>query len=269
MLLLAPALTYLADKYTEAELQHWQREGTIDVAHYAFEQDAPLRYDYHLDGLRYLQPVPPPAPTMIIHGRNDEVIPIENSRRYVATYLEQTQLVEVDSDHRLNDQLDLIWQQVRSFLLDQEADMTQRLKKIEDAETILDDFNGFHDGFIKQLILKSSDEFKGWGHQLCTGNLSLEIIFAHYNFAAGERPHTQLVAAEFRQVKDLSINFSGQAHEWSILNVLVTESTRTRADGSSEPCFKAVFLQNRLESNEWKPNEDLAFTSAESVFREI
>ena len=117
MLLLAPALTYLSGKYTEAELQQWQREGTIDVAHYAFEKEVPLRYDYHLDGLRYLQPVPPPAPTMIIHGRNDEVVPIENSRRYVARYPSQIQLVEVDSDHRLNDQLDLIWQHARSFLL--------------------------------------------------------------------------------------------------------------------------------------------------------
>ena len=117
MLQLAPALTYLIGKYTEPELQHWQREGTIDVAHYAFEKEVPLRYDYHLDGLRYLQPVPPPAPTMIIHGRNDEVVPIENSRRYVATHPDQTELVEVDSDHRLNDQLDLIWEHVRSFLL--------------------------------------------------------------------------------------------------------------------------------------------------------
>ena len=118
LFLLAPALTYLTGKYTEAELQHWLREGTINVAHFAFEQEIPLRYDYHLDGLRYLQPVPPPAPLLIIHGRNDEVVPIENSRRYAASFPDQTHLVEVDSDHRLNDQLDLIWEYVQSFLLD-------------------------------------------------------------------------------------------------------------------------------------------------------
>jgi pimeloyl-ACP methyl ester carboxylesterase len=118
MLLLAPALTYLAGKYTEPELQQWQRKDTFNVAHYAFEQEVPLRYDYHLDGLRYLQPVPPPAPMLIIHGRNDEVVPIENSRKPVASHPDQIQLVEVDSDHRLNDQLDLIWEHARSFLLD-------------------------------------------------------------------------------------------------------------------------------------------------------
>ena len=37
--------------------------------------------------------------------------------------------------------------------------MDQKLKTIEDAESILDYFNGFHDGFIKQFTLKSQDEF--------------------------------------------------------------------------------------------------------------
>ena len=107
----------MTGKYTEPELQQWQREGTINIAHYAFEQGPPLRYDYHLDGLRFLEPVSPPAPVLIIHGRNDEVVPVENSRRYAATYPDNTRLVEVDSDHRLNDQLDLIWEHVQSFLL--------------------------------------------------------------------------------------------------------------------------------------------------------
>lgn len=59
----------------------------------------------------------PPTRILIIHGQNDEVVPLKNSRSYVASYQDQTQLVEVDSDHRLNDQLDLIWEHVRSFLL--------------------------------------------------------------------------------------------------------------------------------------------------------
>ena len=143
------------------------------------------------------------------------------------------------------------------------------VRTIKDAESILDYFNGFHDGFIKQLTLKSQDEFKDWGHQLCTGELSLEIVFAHYNYAAGERPHTQLVEAEFRQVKELSINFSGQSHEWSILNVLVRESTRIREDGSGEPCFRMVLLQNHLEGDKWQPHEDLVFTFLEAAFYEI
>jgi hypothetical protein len=31
-------------------LAMWQREGAVNVTHYAFEQEVPLRYDYHLPG---------------------------------------------------------------------------------------------------------------------------------------------------------------------------------------------------------------------------
>lgn len=117
MVLLAPALTYLTGKYTEAELQQWQQAGAIDTAHYAFAREIPLRYDYYLDGRHYLEPVPPPTRMLIIHGQNDAVVPIEHSRQYAAGYPGQTQLVEVGSDHRLNDQLDLIWEHAQSFLL--------------------------------------------------------------------------------------------------------------------------------------------------------
>jgi pimeloyl-ACP methyl ester carboxylesterase len=131
MLLLAPALSYLAGRRSRAEFEQWKREGSVKVAHYAFQQEVPLRYDYHLDGLRYLEAVPPPAPLMIIHGRKDEVVPIEHSREYAAEFPDQVQLVEVDSDHRLNDRLDLIWGQVQVFLLGQLSilNRSQRTKK--------------------------------------------------------------------------------------------------------------------------------------------
>lgn len=45
-------------------------------------------------------------PTVVIHGRADDVVPIESSRRFGAP------LIEVDDDHRLNDSLSLILRQV-------------------------------------------------------------------------------------------------------------------------------------------------------------
>lgn len=117
MLLLAPALAYLKDKYPETIWQQWQQEGTLSVEHYAFGGEVPLRYDYHRDGLRYCELLPSPIPLLIIHGRQDEVVPIDHSRRYVARYPDHTQLLEVEAGHQLNEQLDFIWDQVRSFLL--------------------------------------------------------------------------------------------------------------------------------------------------------
>ena len=142
------------------------------------------------------------------------------------------------------------------------------LKTIDDAEAILDYFNGFHDGFIKRIILKSSDEFEAWAQQRCTGNLDLELTLAHYNYAAGQRPYNQLVFAEFQRVQELNVDFGGQAHEWSILNMLITESVRSREDGSSEPCFKVVLRQSRLEGTQWTPHEDLVFTCLGALFIE-
>jgi pimeloyl-ACP methyl ester carboxylesterase len=116
MLLLAPLLAYQPVICSAAELQQWENEGSINVPHYAFTSELPLRYDFHTDGLHYRQPVPPPVPVMIIHGQKDEVIPIAHSRQYVASFPEKTQLIEVDSDHRLNDQLEFIWKQAQLFI---------------------------------------------------------------------------------------------------------------------------------------------------------
>jgi pimeloyl-ACP methyl ester carboxylesterase len=116
MLLLAPVLSYQPVMCSAAELQQWEAEGSINVPHYAFTPESPLRYDFHTDGLHYRQPVPPPTPVMIIHGQNDEVIPIAHSRQYAASFPDKVQLIEVDSDHRLNDQLELIWEQTQLFL---------------------------------------------------------------------------------------------------------------------------------------------------------
>jgi fermentation-respiration switch protein FrsA (DUF1100 family) len=117
MLLLAPALAWLSGGLSAEELAQWEALGVAPVFHYAFEKQVPLRYGLQVDGLRYLQPVPPPAPITIVHGIRDDTVPIEGSRDYAAAYPDQVQLIEVDSDHQLNDQLPFIWEHVLAFLL--------------------------------------------------------------------------------------------------------------------------------------------------------
>jgi pimeloyl-ACP methyl ester carboxylesterase len=104
LLLLAPALSYLHD-VGDVEFK---------VFHFGFNQEIPLRADFGRDGVLYAQPVPPPAPLTIIHGRHDDVVPIANSRRYAAQYPDQVQLIDVDAGHRLSDQLDLIWERLQA-----------------------------------------------------------------------------------------------------------------------------------------------------------
>lgn len=111
LILLAPALQY-GRLTSEAERAQWQRDGFLPVHHFAFDKEIPLRYQMELDGRQYNHRVAPPAPITIIHGKHDNVVPIELSRQYAASYPEQVELIEVDSDHRLSDQLSLIWQQL-------------------------------------------------------------------------------------------------------------------------------------------------------------
>jgi hypothetical protein len=123
MLLLAPAVVWLSGGLSEQELQQWEEAGAAPVFHPAFDREVPIRYDLHLDGLRYLEPVPPAAPAVIIHGRGDRTVPIAHSRAFAADYPDDVRLIEVQADHDLNQHLDLVWDTVQSFLLEVDGDM--------------------------------------------------------------------------------------------------------------------------------------------------
>jgi len=117
MLLLAPGLSWLSGGLSQEELEQWQKAGAEPIFHYAFEEEIPLRYDLHVDGLHYLEPIPPATPITIIHGSDDEVVPIDNSREYAASFPDVVHLIEVNAGHDLNDHLEFIWGYVQSFLL--------------------------------------------------------------------------------------------------------------------------------------------------------
>jgi hypothetical protein len=117
LLLLAPALHYSGPHISPEELTAWEAAGMHHLWHDAFGREVPLHYHFHADRSHYAEPPPPPAPTVIIHGRNDDVVPLAGSRAYTTAFPEQITLIEVDSDHRLGDQFDLIWKQVRQWLV--------------------------------------------------------------------------------------------------------------------------------------------------------
>lgn len=131
----------------------------------------------------------------------------------------------------------------------------------KEAIGLLDYFNGFHDGFIKRLSALSSDQFVSREEQQCSGELDLEITFAHYNYQNGKPPHDQLVEASFDGVKDLAIEFSGNSYEWAVDSLTIADAERSREYGGAETCMKAVLVQKRLnERREWVRHEDVTFT---------
>jgi pimeloyl-ACP methyl ester carboxylesterase len=53
-------------------------------------------------------------PTLILHGKHDEVIPLQASRAF-AKSRPWVQLIELDSDHALTNVSTEIWQAIQSF----------------------------------------------------------------------------------------------------------------------------------------------------------
>ena len=116
LLLLAPLLSYTLLPMDSGTFAEWEREGETEVFHYGFNKKVPLRYDFHLDGLSYQEQIPPSVRVGIIHGKRDEVIPLDHSRKYAAKYPDVVTVREVDSDHTLLDHCALIWEHVAPAL---------------------------------------------------------------------------------------------------------------------------------------------------------
>jgi pimeloyl-ACP methyl ester carboxylesterase len=119
MLLLAPGLRWLSGGLSEQQLANWKAAGAAPVFHPDFDREVLVSYDLQVDGLRYLEPVPPACPMTIIHGDRDKAVPTAESRAYAVRYPDRVNLVEVDADHDLNGHLELVWEYVQSFLLEE------------------------------------------------------------------------------------------------------------------------------------------------------
>ena len=119
LILLAPAfgfLDYWLAKLGSDQLLHWRTTGMLPVYHYSHNKNLPLSYTFITDAQQYADDrLQTPTPTLILHGRQDDVIPIQASRDYTATR-SWVQLIELDDDHSLGNVKEEIWQAVRDFL---------------------------------------------------------------------------------------------------------------------------------------------------------
>jgi uncharacterized protein len=117
LILLAPALGFpqpWLSSIGDDNLRYWQAEGSWPIYHYIERQEIPLFYNFLPDAQQYAaQEFTRQLPTLIFHGKNDEVVPIELSQHYASNHPEVT-LHELDSDHGLGNVLPLIWSKMSS-----------------------------------------------------------------------------------------------------------------------------------------------------------
>lgn len=120
LVLLAPAFGFLSHwlpQLDEQELREWQSSGYRLVYHYGEKRSLPLHYQFVDDARQYPEDqLVRPIPTLILHGKQDDVIPISASRNY-ANILPWVQLIELESDHALTDVMPQIWEAIQEFCL--------------------------------------------------------------------------------------------------------------------------------------------------------
>lgn len=116
IVLLAPAFQFMSHwlpKLGEQQLAQWQAEGYLSVYHYSEKAYLPLSYQFVVDMAEYEDTaLMRPIPTLIFHGRQDEVIPIQASRDFAAKR-PWVQLIELEDDHALANVLPEIWQGIQ------------------------------------------------------------------------------------------------------------------------------------------------------------
>jgi uncharacterized protein len=118
LILLAPAFNFLSHwlpKLGEEKLEQWRTEKYLPVYHYYKQKQIPLNYNFIVDAGQYENlSFSRSLPTLIIHGINDETIPIQSSREYAATK-PWVELIELESDHALGNSMGKIWKLMQKF----------------------------------------------------------------------------------------------------------------------------------------------------------
>jgi predicted esterase YcpF (UPF0227 family) len=118
LVLLAPAFGFLSrwlERLGEEEVKQWQEKGSLLVYHHGEKRTMPINYAFITDTRQYDDKnLQRPIPTLILHGKQDEIVPIEYSRAY-ASQRPWVELIELESDHGLTDVLPTIWQHIREF----------------------------------------------------------------------------------------------------------------------------------------------------------
>lgn len=96
-------------------MKQWQESGWFNFQHYGQGRELPLSYHFVEDLAKHKVAVSDPAclqinvPTLILHGKNDATVPIDNSRA-IAQANPQVELIELDDGHELIESLPFIWQ---------------------------------------------------------------------------------------------------------------------------------------------------------------
>ncbi|CAF0971235.1 unnamed protein product [Didymodactylos carnosus] len=109
LILLCPALEaekLWSLKLSETQLNEWKTSGVKNYFHYITQKEEPLHYEFYNNLKEQINYPLVNCPVTIIHGIDDDLVPIETSRHYVQLLKQQQnrniKLIEVQDDHLLS-----------------------------------------------------------------------------------------------------------------------------------------------------------------------
>lgn len=118
LILLAPAFEFLNQwlpKLGQEQLKQWQSTGWLPIYHYGLNTQQRLHYKFLTDALRYPESqLTKSLPTLILHGREDEVIALETSQLYAQSRPWVT-LQPLNTDHGMTNAMQDIWPSIQNF----------------------------------------------------------------------------------------------------------------------------------------------------------
>ncbi len=118
VVLMAPAFGFArrwAASLGSEKLAEWRLSGWLEVFHYGEQVTRRLSYALMEDAEQYEDYPNVLQPALVLHGRNDEVVPAAYSKEF-ATRRPNARLVLYDSGHELTDVTEPMWEQVRAFI---------------------------------------------------------------------------------------------------------------------------------------------------------
>ena len=120
--LLAPAFGIarrLAEQIGADGLENWKQEGNRPFYHYGERRMLPIDYGFYEDALWYDENPAVTQPTLIFHGRRDDVVDPSVSVEF-SWGKPNVQLELVDSDHQLIDVLPDLFERLTAFYYESE-----------------------------------------------------------------------------------------------------------------------------------------------------
>ena len=119
IILLAPAFGFPQSWYAKLkpeQIKQWRESNALPVYHYGEGKQVSLHYQFLQDADNYpLSGLKRSLATLIVHGIHDDVVPIQVSRDYASQH-SQVKLIELNSNHGLNDVKERIWQEIREMI---------------------------------------------------------------------------------------------------------------------------------------------------------